>query len=498
MQQQMVLPEGGLASFLTSNLDEMDDSRLAFGSQNGINSMRATAERMAKMGRGGDDVIIHATKNERLIPVEVSDDNPELMSQVDIAIANAGADPSAYIIGSETNSVNPYTGQREFFLKKIISGVKNVFKKLAPIIVPLALNLVTGGAYSGFSLIAQGAMAGGITSLVQGGNIKDALKGAVTGGIIGGVSAGIQGFMGADPGKGFEGAVKGVQGSLKRNNQFILGDDAGQFTDRGPSTSEIDGPNKAFFTPESASGSSPIMEKYSKAKGMFYNEPVAASAGKNYSQALKIVQESSPLLSPEAQATIAQKMVGEGATKAVASSIKYVPTIAAGTGIAYAAGAFDEVEPVKVEDPYDKVSASERRLANFQRKFSVDIPVAGVGANIDDIMVPYAGEQMAQPTVQIAQPLEEQYPDLYKQYLAQMQPQPQYSAAGGPMESFPRRTGYIAGPGTETSDDIPAMLSDGEFVMNAKAVRGAGNGSREEGVRNMYQMMRAFEGGAVA
>ena len=113
-------------------------------------------------------------------------------------------------------------------------------------------------------------------------------------------------------------------------------------------------------------------------------------------------------------------------------------------------------------------------------------------------MVPYAGEQMAQPTVQIAQPLEEQYPDLYKQYLAQMQPQPQYSAAGGPMESFPRRTGYIAGPGTETSDDIPAMLSDGEFVMNAKAVRGAGNGSREQGVRNMYSMMRAFEGGAVA
>ena len=164
MQQQMVLPEGGLASFLTSNLDEMDDSRLAFGSQNGINSMRETAERMAKMGRGGDDVIIHAKTRERLIPQEVSDGNPELMSQVDIAIANAGADPSAYIIGSETNSINPYTGQREFFLKKFIRGVKNVFKKLAPIIVPLALNLVTGGAYSGLSLIAQGAISGGITS----------------------------------------------------------------------------------------------------------------------------------------------------------------------------------------------------------------------------------------------------------------------------------------------------------------------------------------------
>ena len=133
MEQQMVLPEGGLASFLTSNLDEIDDSRLAFGRQNGINSMRETAERMAQLGRNGDDVLIHATKNERLIPKEVSEANPELMTQVDIAIADAGADPSAYIVGNETNSVNPYTGQSEFFFKKLISNVKNIFKKVAGI-----------------------------------------------------------------------------------------------------------------------------------------------------------------------------------------------------------------------------------------------------------------------------------------------------------------------------------------------------------------------------
>ena len=72
----------------------------------------------------------------------------------------------------------------------------------------------------------------------------------------------------------------------------------------------------------------------------------------------------------------------------------------------------------------------------------------------------------------------------------------QNSARGG--EMFPRRNGYIAGPGTETSDDIPAMLSDGEFVMTAQAVRGVGNGNRQQGVRKMYDMMRAFEGGAVA
>jgi hypothetical protein len=92
-------------------------------------------------------------------------------------------------------------------------------------------------------------------------------------------------------------------------------------------------------------------------------------------------------------------------------------------------------------------------------------------------------------------------------------------AEGGDMdvainvEEFPVRDGQINGAGTETSDDIPAMLSDGEFVMTAKAVRGAGsfdvnnnngiltltpNGepTRESGTRVMYKLMEHF--GSVA
>ena len=77
---------------------------------------------------------------------------------------------------------------------------------------------------------------------------------------------------------------------------------------------------------------------------------------------------------------------------------------------------------------------------------------------------------------------------------------PQILADGG--EAFPRMNGPISGPGTETSDDIPAMLSDGEFVVNAKAVRGVGklNGAgkskseqRREGARMMYALQRAGE-----
>jgi hypothetical protein len=66
-------------------------------------------------------------------------------------------------------------------------------------------------------------------------------------------------------------------------------------------------------------------------------------------------------------------------------------------------------------------------------------------------------------------------------------------AQGGITQAYPRRTGGINGPGTGTSDSIPAMLSDGEFVITAKAVRGAGNGSRREGAKKLYRMMHALE-----
>tara|TARA_R100001079_G_scaffold108931_1_gene80462 strand:- start:1619 stop:2365 length:747 start_codon:yes stop_codon:yes gene_type:complete len=87
---------------------------------------------------------------------------------------------------------------------------------------------------------------------------------------------------------------------------------------------------------------------------------------------------------------------------------------------------------------------------------------------------------------------------------------------GGELDpsQFPRMDGDINGPGTETSDDIPAMLSDGEFVMTGRAVRGAGsydmqkdnkgiislipsfNEDRERGMDLMYKMMDTFAGEA--
>jgi hypothetical protein len=77
--------------------------------------------------------------------------------------------------------------------------------------------------------------------------------------------------------------------------------------------------------------------------------------------------------------------------------------------------------------------------------------------------------------------------------------QPRRMAKGGDatMTQFPRKNGPINGPGTGTSDDIPAMLSDGEFVFTARAVRNAGGGSRRKGAARMYKLMKKLEGGAV-
>ena len=58
------------------------------------------------------------------------------------------------------------------------------------------------------------------------------------------------------------------------------------------------------------------------------------------------------------------------------------------------------------------------------------------------------------------------------------------TAAGG---------GEVEGPGTGTSDSVPARLSDGEFVLTAKAVRGAGGGDRDIGAARMYEMMSELE-----
>ena len=68
-----------------------------------------------------------------------------------------------------------------------------------------------------------------------------------------------------------------------------------------------------------------------------------------------------------------------------------------------------------------------------------------------------------------------------------------YRAQGGIADLDMRGGGESIGPGTGTSDDVPAMLSDGEFVMTANAVRNLGGGNRMLGAKRMYNMMNSLD-----
>ena len=66
-------------------------------------------------------------------------------------------------------------------------------------------------------------------------------------------------------------------------------------------------------------------------------------------------------------------------------------------------------------------------------------------------------------------------------------------AQGGIADLDMRGGGHSIGPGTGTSDDVPAMLSDGEFVMTANAVSNLGGGDRMVGAQRMYNMMNSLD-----
>lgn len=420
------MPMGGLGSFLTSNMDEVDDNVLAFGRPGGINSFSDIGNRMAQMGRGGDSYVVHASEREVMVPREVVEKNPQMMGMIRQAIADEGADPDAYVVGSPANSINPYTGQREFFLKNLIKGIKNIFKKAATVILPVALNFM----FPGLGTIASGAIGAGIGTLIQGGSAKDALRNALLGGAMGGLYSGISGAM---SGQGF---MEGIKGGL-------------------PSAFR---PPAPVIDAAAVSGAAPQAAPEVARQGFFER---------------LLPQSTAPEAIATRQAEIMKTFADKGMTISAEKALEmatpsalrnYGPLVAAGTLAAGALGAF-ETPSVKAESPFRPPTEAEIEAAR------VGVPPAPTFVSAADVM--------SRPT------------DFYNMYL-----QPQMAAKGGPM-NFPRKSGQISGPGTETSDSIPAMLSDGEFVMTAKAVRGAGNGSREKGVKKMYQMMRAFEGGAV-
>ena len=140
------------------------------------------------------------------------------------------------------------------------------------------------------------------------------------------------------------------------------------------------------------------------------------------------------------------------------------------------------VEPT-MENVQDVI---EQILEDQQRTYE---PLTGIGG------------QLQQMTQQYATPMGEEMQEERPQMNMGGNPRRYYQEGGMGAPMLPtgdldmRPGGEPVGPGTGTSDDIPAMLSDGEFVMTAQAVEGAGGGDRGLGSERMMNMMRNFEQG---
>jgi hypothetical protein len=75
--------------------------------------------------------------------------------------------------------------------------------------------------------------------------------------------------------------------------------------------------------------------------------------------------------------------------------------------------------------------------------------------------------------------------------------QPRSNSVGVKELDYRKTGGFVPPVGVkEKADDIPAMLSNNEFVFTADAVRAAGGGSVNKGAQKMYSLMRQLEGRA--
>ena len=330
-------------------------------------------QNMAAMGRNGDTQLAHVSPGEMMVPRQVLDNNPRLNSGINSAIMDMGGDPNRYRVGSQDNSVNPMTGQPEFFWTELLSFIKPI------------LGSAAGQA-------ALGSAAGSIIS-----GQKPTLRNTLLSGIFGG---GINTLGG---------------GSLQ--DSFGLGTDdiASGVISAGIGQSGSDAFEKARRT-------TPLSE--------------VAKASANTGGGIKFRDDlmgAGSILSK-----IFPSLGKEGSTL---GNILNTP---AGEALLFGLGAqglsmFDKKET-------DAMGAEANKPFGFG-----NVPVSA------NMMRAEKGGQV-----------------------------PEY---------FPRRTGGIMpSEGSGTEDDVPAMLTAGEFVLNKPAIEGLGGGDQKKGIERAYALQDTLEG----
>jgi hypothetical protein len=233
--ESMEVPDGGLATFLTATVGDWADDNEGYIPPSGIGGVKSVADKLAEYGRYEDTYMVHAAEGETVIPMAVFDENPRLKETLFNQMRSMGIDPEQYVVGSELNSLNPVTGQPEFFLKKLFRGLKKAVKKVVKVIkkvAPIALSI--GLSFTPLGAIAGAALGSGIGTLIQGGSLKDAIKMGAIGGLTAGLFKGVTGGIGSKLqgntfGSGFKAGIQsGLPDAMRASQAAAVNQTAAQ------------------------------------------------------------------------------------------------------------------------------------------------------------------------------------------------------------------------------------------------------------------------------
>ena len=476
-------------------------------------------------GRDGDTTIAHLTEGEIVIPAPVFDANPKAADSIEKTMEEMGIDPRTRMVDSTGQlggiaSINPETGLQEFgFLSKAWKKIKNVGRKVAKVAQfipgphqPFAKAVAT--ADSVYSGIKSGNPLAAVASLVPTGNsggIGNLFKSTGTGGNI--FSKIGEYIMPGQDKVGLFGNLAKLPGQIKSGIGGLFGSGEGQ-----SKLGYIEDILKGLTGDEGLTRTQELLQA-----GYSQEEIDAAKANGTFNQLVAEARASGKITGRGLIGGAGNVLGGLGESLGITDD-KAGLTGLGNLGLAGLAGllgklAYEEAKnqkgvpltPLTTMDPLGRynIAAEIARQKGEAMPSRVEYGLTGEG---------FPALSGGRPTTSegtIYQP-----------------PTPTMAAQGGIMafakggsvakmneggeteieiniEEFPRKDGQIDGPGTETSDDIPAMLSDGEFVMTAKAVRGAGsfdlqdkngiltltpNGDsgRDSGTRLMYKLMDHF------
>ena len=470
--------------------------------------MEDNIQKLASMGRFEDDQIAHVATGEMIVPPVIS---PVTRMMIEEDMLNQGMDPNQYIVGGNP-SINPRTGLQEFFIKKLFKKIKKVVKEVAPIAVSFI---------PGIGPVARGALTA-VAGKASGMSTKDALLGGLTAGLgskfLGGTGTAGKGLQGL---KGTSGKFFGKGGTfrniLSQGREFILpGEDKkGLFKNifgggLGSGQQEMMMPEGDFTM---VSGGQQDYEINPLVTDLYQKGEITYQQGFDGMPGYFTNRAGDKFYTPEqVEAAYSPQQTGnrlqqlrEGGLGSFLSR-KLLPQKL--EDALQASGGFGNLISRKLLPQAMEDRIQEGGIGNI---FGQNTGLAGLAA-----LYGLATKKAAEKTEGGLRDVRlSTRPDLMPQQVFQgfdvgVRPGMSYGGGMGFRELDMRMGGPSEGPGTETSDDIPAMLSDGEFVMTAAANKGlggfkieknkdsltifpTGKPDREQGFKNNDKLMKFFE-----